>query len=236
MPTAHNSLAATVHGSVIIQLIETTIAIVPVLVFTKLAGLDLGSIYLRRGRLGARFIIAIAGFGLFYGLSLRGAHRIIPTNGTVTPERKRLRHPCLELSPGGDLWASAHRGDLYAIRPRVHRSVRVPAGALHGVSDADDGLGDRSGHLPCRCGHPHLPGLPLLRRVDSGIGPGSWRQPRPTGVTVCAGPVGGRPLARLTGQVSGYLTRGQFGRMPKAASRSDDPGYIPLANSCQRLV
>ncbi len=94
-PTTHNALAGTVHGSVIIQLLDTAIAIVPVLVFTKLAGMDLGSIYLRRGRFGARFIIAIVGFVLLYGVSVRGSHRMIPTHGTVTPERFLAWTPAL---------------------------------------------------------------------------------------------------------------------------------------------
>ena len=94
-PTTHNGLASTVHGSVIIQLLDTAIGIVPVLVFTKLAGMDLGSIYLRRGRFGARFVMALVGFGLFFGASLRGAHRLIPTNGTVTPGRFLTWTPAL---------------------------------------------------------------------------------------------------------------------------------------------
>src|SRR5438034_978912 len=76
-PTTHNPLASTVHGSVIIQLLDTAIAIVPIVVFTKLAGMDLGSIYLRRGRFGARFIIAIVGLVLFYGLSAWGSLPVI---------------------------------------------------------------------------------------------------------------------------------------------------------------
>lgn len=94
-PTTHNSLAATVHGSVIIQLLDTAIAIVPVVVLTKLAGIDLGTIYVRLGRLGSRFFIGIGAFALFYLVSLRGAHRIIPTHGTISPQRFLTLTPAL---------------------------------------------------------------------------------------------------------------------------------------------
>ncbi len=42
-PTDGNPLASTVPGSVVIQRLETTITIVPILTLTKLAGQDLGS-------------------------------------------------------------------------------------------------------------------------------------------------------------------------------------------------
>ena len=94
-PTTHNSLAGTVHGSVIVQLLDTAIAIIPIVVFTKMAGFDLGSIYVRVGKLGKRFFIGVGAFALFYLVSLRGAHRIIPTHGTISPQRFLTLTPAL---------------------------------------------------------------------------------------------------------------------------------------------
>jgi uncharacterized protein len=83
-PVPGNPLASTIRGSVIIQLLETVITIVAVVVLTKASGKDLGSIYLRVGTFGRAFVIGIAGFVLFYVLIGSSSHRFFPTNGTLT--------------------------------------------------------------------------------------------------------------------------------------------------------
>ena len=83
-PVPGNPLASTIRGSLIIQLLETVITIVAVVVLTKASGKDLGSIYLRVGTFGRAFVIGIAGFVLFYVLIGFSSHRFIPTNGTLT--------------------------------------------------------------------------------------------------------------------------------------------------------
>ena len=55
-PTSGNPLASTVSGSVVMQLLETALAIVPILVLAKPGGLDLASLYFTTrpvGRWGA---------------------------------------------------------------------------------------------------------------------------------------------------------------------------------------
>jgi membrane protease YdiL (CAAX protease family) len=90
-PTAGNPFASTVSGSVVIQLLETLIAIIPIVVLTKAFGMNLGSIYLQRGRLGRWFIFAIISFFILYFFTItiplrQGsfAQRLIPTNSTLT--------------------------------------------------------------------------------------------------------------------------------------------------------
>ncbi len=83
-PVPGNPLASTIRGSVIIQLLETVITIVVVIVLTRASGKDLGSIYLRVGTFGRAFLIGMVGFVLFYVLIGPSAHRIFPTNGTLT--------------------------------------------------------------------------------------------------------------------------------------------------------
>jgi uncharacterized protein len=82
-PVPGNPLASTIRGSVIIQLLETVITIVAVVVLTRVSGKDLGSIYLRVGTFGRAFVIGIAGFVLFYLIG-SSSHRFFPTNGTLT--------------------------------------------------------------------------------------------------------------------------------------------------------
>ena len=83
-PVPGNPLASTIRGSVIIQLLETVITIVVVIVLTRASGKDLGSIYLRVGTFGRAFLIGMVSFVLFYVLIGPSAHRIFPTNGTLT--------------------------------------------------------------------------------------------------------------------------------------------------------
>ena len=101
-PTTGNPLASTVSGSVAMQLLETAIAIVPILVLIKLAGLDLGSVYARRGAGGRWLVLAIGVFLALYvfvaTLPLRPgspAQRLLPTNGPVTLDRLLALTPAL---------------------------------------------------------------------------------------------------------------------------------------------
>ena len=102
LPSAGNPLASTVAGSVIIQLLEAAIAIVPVVIFTVAMGRDLGSIYARPGKLGGWLAVAIIFFIAFYlfvaTLPLRPdspAHRLLPTNSTLTFDRFLALTPAL---------------------------------------------------------------------------------------------------------------------------------------------
>jgi uncharacterized protein len=90
-PRAGNPLASTVSGTVVIQLLETAIAILPVIGFTLLSGRDLGTIYARVGRRGGWFSFALVFFVGFYvylaTLTLRPdspARRLLPTNGPLS--------------------------------------------------------------------------------------------------------------------------------------------------------
>ncbi|MGN6812163.1 MAG: lysostaphin resistance A-like protein [Thermomicrobiales bacterium] len=90
-PQAGNPLASTVWGTVVIQLLETVIAILPVIGFTLLSGRDLGAIYARVGRRGGWLIFALVFFVGFYvylaTLTLRPdspARRLLPTNGSLS--------------------------------------------------------------------------------------------------------------------------------------------------------
>ena len=101
-PRPGNPLASTVSGTVVVQLVGTLIAIVPVLALTRLSGRDLGSIYVRRGIVGRWFVFAIAFFVVFYlftaTIPLRPdsfAQRLLPTNGVVTLDRFLALTPAL---------------------------------------------------------------------------------------------------------------------------------------------
>lgn len=90
-PSSGNPFASTIGGTVLIQLLETAIAVVPVLVLAKLAGWDLGSIYMRRGSVSKWLFAAVAFFVLFFvftaTIPLRPgsfAERLLPTNGALT--------------------------------------------------------------------------------------------------------------------------------------------------------
>ncbi len=103
-PNAGDPLASTVSGTVVIQLLDTLSAIVPVVVLTWIAGHDLSSIYIRKGVLGRWFVFAIVFFVLFYvflaSLPLRPdspAHRLLPENGTLTLGRFLALSPALLL-------------------------------------------------------------------------------------------------------------------------------------------
>jgi membrane protease YdiL (CAAX protease family) len=91
VPNAGNPFASTIGGSVVIQLLETLIAVVPILLLTRLAGNSLGSIYIRKGVVGKWLLAAVVFFVLLYvftaTIPLRPgsfAERLLPTNGALT--------------------------------------------------------------------------------------------------------------------------------------------------------
>jgi hypothetical protein len=93
-PNAGNPLASTVFVTVVVQLVGTIVAVVPVIGFTRLSGSDPGSICARIGEVGGWLDFAIiftAAFYLFIAtLPLRSdiqAHQLLPTNGTITLDR-----------------------------------------------------------------------------------------------------------------------------------------------------
>lgn len=95
-PTSGNPLASTIAGSIGIQLLDTAIAIVPIVLLTVASGQDLGSIYARRGQLGRALVIAIVVFAAFYVVTARiPLHRLFPTNGVITPARYLALTPAL---------------------------------------------------------------------------------------------------------------------------------------------
>jgi membrane protease YdiL (CAAX protease family) len=92
-----NPLASTVSGTVVVQLVEALIAIVPIVVLVRMAGLSLGSIYARVGRFGSAYVIAIIAFvGIYAVIGLSPtAHRFIPIQGTMTVSRYLALSPAL---------------------------------------------------------------------------------------------------------------------------------------------
>jgi membrane protease YdiL (CAAX protease family) len=73
---------------VAVQLLDTFIAIAPIVVLTKTAGLDLGSVYARFGRFGRAYFIAIIGLvAIYIAVGLLPSHRLLPIRGTMTLTR-----------------------------------------------------------------------------------------------------------------------------------------------------
>ena len=95
-PIAGNPLAATLRGSVIVQLFETLLGVAVVVGLTKASGGTLRSIYLQVGRFGWAMLIGIAGFVLFYLLlAAHPSSQFFPTHGTVTLSRYLALTPAL---------------------------------------------------------------------------------------------------------------------------------------------
>jgi membrane protease YdiL (CAAX protease family) len=101
-PNAGNPLSSTVPGTVVVQLVGMLVAILPIILLTKVAGRDLGSIYVRRGKLGGWLGFAIVFFVIIYlfiaTLPLRPdspVHRLLPANGALTFERVLFLSPAL---------------------------------------------------------------------------------------------------------------------------------------------
>jgi membrane protease YdiL (CAAX protease family) len=94
-PVDGNPLASSVGGTVTIQLLEALLAIIPILVLTRAAGLDVGSIYARVGKVGRWHVLALVVFvGLFVLIGVR-APSYIPVRGTLSLDRYLPLAPAL---------------------------------------------------------------------------------------------------------------------------------------------
>ena len=90
-PNSGNPFASTIGDTVIVQLLEVVLAIVPIFLLTRLSGSGRESIYFRKGSIGKWLLLAIGFFVVFYvftaTIPLRPgsfAERLLPTNGTLT--------------------------------------------------------------------------------------------------------------------------------------------------------
>jgi uncharacterized protein len=93
-PVPGNPLASTVSGTVWIQLLETALAAIPIVVLTRAVGQNLGTIYLHPGVIGRGLVIAIAVFVLCYLAAATGM------SGRLFPVREALPlHRFLALTP-----------------------------------------------------------------------------------------------------------------------------------------
>ncbi len=101
-PNAGNPLASTVTGTVAIQLLETCIPIVLVIVVTLVSGGDLASIYVQKGLTGKWLVLAIGFFVVFYLLVLTiplrpdsPARQILPSSSALSVARVLAVTPAL---------------------------------------------------------------------------------------------------------------------------------------------
>jgi membrane protease YdiL (CAAX protease family) len=101
-PNDGDPLASSVSGTVLIQLLDTLSAIVPVLVLTRIWGHDMRSIYVGTGVLRWWFVFALAFFIVFFvflaTLPLRPdspAHQLLPENSSLTLGRFLVLSPAL---------------------------------------------------------------------------------------------------------------------------------------------
>jgi membrane protease YdiL (CAAX protease family) len=65
-PTSNNPFASTVSGTVILQLVDMLVTIIPVLLFAVVTTGGPGSVYVRKGVLGRWLVAAIAFFVIFF--------------------------------------------------------------------------------------------------------------------------------------------------------------------------
>jgi membrane protease YdiL (CAAX protease family) len=100
--TDANPLASSISGSVVMQLVETAIAIVPILVVARLVGLNLDSLYVRQRPGGRWLVFAIAAFLAVYAyiatLPLRPGspiQQVIPGGANLTVPRVLALTPAL---------------------------------------------------------------------------------------------------------------------------------------------
>jgi len=101
-PTDANPLASTISGSVVMQLLETAIAIVPILVVARLVGLNLDSLYLSKRPGGRWLVFAIAAFVAVYvyiaTIPLRPGspiQQVLPIGANLTIQRVLALTPAL---------------------------------------------------------------------------------------------------------------------------------------------
>ena len=97
-PVPGNPLGSTVSGTVLIQLLDTALAAVPILLLTRAAEADLSTIYLRRGVIGRGLVIAIAVFVAFYVAAATGmSNRLFPVRSAVPLQHFLALTPALLL-------------------------------------------------------------------------------------------------------------------------------------------
>jgi membrane protease YdiL (CAAX protease family) len=101
-PTSGNPLASTVSGSVVMQLLDTAIAVVPILVLARLAGLDLASLYVSTRPTRRWVMFAIAAFVAIYAfiatIPLRPGspiQQLLPIAANLTVQRVLALTPAL---------------------------------------------------------------------------------------------------------------------------------------------
>jgi membrane protease YdiL (CAAX protease family) len=96
-PIPGNPLASTVSGMIAVQLDELLLTVIAVLVVLWISRSSLGSISLRRGRVGRAYLIGIVGFVAFYLLTYRAlSHsRFMPVHGTIGLTRYLALTPAL---------------------------------------------------------------------------------------------------------------------------------------------
>ncbi len=83
-PTAHDSLASTVMGTIWAQLFSTACLVVPIIVLTKVSGNDLKSIFLSGTRKWWPLVVGALGFVLYFLFTLSGrAATLFPNNGVT---------------------------------------------------------------------------------------------------------------------------------------------------------
>jgi membrane protease YdiL (CAAX protease family) len=95
-PVPGNPLASTVSGTVWIQLLETALAAIPIVVLTRAVRQNLDTIYLRRGVIGRGLVIAIAVFVLCYLAAATGmSNRLFPVREALPLHRFLALTPAL---------------------------------------------------------------------------------------------------------------------------------------------
>jgi membrane protease YdiL (CAAX protease family) len=96
--TAGNPLASSLWGSIVIQLSETAIAVVPIIVLTMATGGSAGGIYIQKGRIGFWLAAAVVFFIALYLLTLRTtARHFFPMHGAMPIGRYLSLTPALLL-------------------------------------------------------------------------------------------------------------------------------------------
>ncbi|HLI65995.1 MAG TPA: CPBP family intramembrane glutamic endopeptidase [Caulobacteraceae bacterium] len=97
-PTPGNPLASSLVGSIVIQLAETAIALVPILLLTLAPGETAAGMYLQKGRVGFWLAAALVFFAALYLLTLRVAARhVFPLHGAMPVGRFLSLSPALLL-------------------------------------------------------------------------------------------------------------------------------------------
>jgi len=95
-PTGGNPLASSVWGTLVVQLLETGVAVGAIVAVTLACGLNLKSIYLGRGKPGRWLLVAVAVFIAMYAVTcLLPLHRLFPVNAALPLTTKLALTPAL---------------------------------------------------------------------------------------------------------------------------------------------